>query len=155
MLKLPAGPASIKTQWRVTHFCNPTTGSPQTYKVERTLHRQATREGIWRIVRGLRMDQHAIVYQLSATKPEAEMFILKRDANIFFMDHDRGPLVGPADFCYAPEPKKWRIGRTIGSRLAARRAEGRKSSVIAWSSRARRHADSTSRFACGRRLSWR
>ena len=89
-----------KVKWRVTLYQNPDTSAPTTYKIEGTLFRREAREGTWRITRSASTDQNATVYQLNA-KGEAPLLLLKADDNIlFFLDQNRAPLIGNADFSY-------------------------------------------------------
>lgn len=100
-LKLSQDAGCIKAKWRVTLYQNPETLAPTTYKVEGTLHRQDAREGNWTIIRGTETEPQAIVYCLEPTKTEAGLFLLKGDDNVlFFLDQNRKPLVGHADFSY-------------------------------------------------------
>jgi hypothetical protein len=100
-LKLPQHAGCHKVKWRVTLYQDPKTSAPTTYKVEGSLHRQSTREGTWSIVRGPKTDPNAVVYQLNATPTEAALLLLKADDNIlFFLNQNREPMVGHADFSY-------------------------------------------------------
>jgi len=100
-LKLPQHPGCTKVKWRVTLYQDPQTSVPNTYKVEGSLHRRNPREGTWSIVRGAKTDPNAVVYRLGPTPTEAELLLLKADDNIlFFLNHDREPMVGHADFSY-------------------------------------------------------
>jgi hypothetical protein len=100
-LKLPQHAGCMKVKWRVTLYQDPKTSAPTTYKVEGSLHRQSAREGTWSIVRGARTDPNAIVYQLNPTPTEGALLLLKADDNIlFFLNQNREPMVGHADFSY-------------------------------------------------------
>jgi hypothetical protein len=100
-LKLPQHPGCTKVKWRVTLYQDPQTSVPTTYKVEGSLHRRNPREGTWSIVRGVKTDPNAVVYQLNSTPSEAALLLLKADDNIlFFLNQDREPMVGHADFSY-------------------------------------------------------
>jgi len=100
-LKLPQHAGCTKVKWRVTLYQDPKTSAPTTYKVEGTLHRQSAREGTWGIVRGAKTDPNAMVYQLNSTPTEAALLLLKADDNIlFFLNQNREPMVGHADFSY-------------------------------------------------------
>ena len=100
-LKTPQHAGCIKVKWRLTLYQNPETLAPTTYKVEGSLYRQSAREGTWSIVRGAKTDPNAIVYQLNPTQTEAALFLLKADDNVlFFLNQNREPLVGHADFSY-------------------------------------------------------
>jgi hypothetical protein len=100
-LKLPQHAGCHKVKWRVTLYQDPKTSAPTTYKVEGTLHRQSAREGTWSIVRGAKTDPNAVVCQLNPTPTEAPLLLLKADDNIlFFLNQDREPMVGHAEFSY-------------------------------------------------------
>jgi hypothetical protein len=100
-LKLPQHAGCTKVKWRVTVYQDPKTLTPTTYKIEGTLHRQSAREGTWSIVRGAKTDPNAVVYRLGPTPTEAELLLLKADDNIlFFLNQDREPMVGHAEFSY-------------------------------------------------------
>ena len=94
-------PGGIKAKWRVTLYQDPDTHTPATYKVEGTLHHQPAREGKWTIVRGAATDPSATVYRLGPTATEPAIFLLKGDDNVlFFLNREREPLVGHAEFSY-------------------------------------------------------
>jgi hypothetical protein len=100
-LKVPQHAGCSKAKWRITLYQNPETRAPTTYKVEGTLYRQVAREGTWSIVPGAKTDANAIVYRLSPTQTEAALLLLKADDNVlFFLDQDREPMVGHAEFSY-------------------------------------------------------
>lgn len=90
-------PDRTKVKWRVTLYQDPKTKAPTTYKVENSFLRSDRREGTWSVVSRERPE----VYQLSKTKTEADLFLLKGDDNVlFFLNQDRKPLVGHVDFSY-------------------------------------------------------
>jgi hypothetical protein len=100
-LGIDAGADRNKAKWRVTLYCDPATRAPTTYKIEGTLYRRGIREGTWSIIAGTADDPGAVVYHLSPARSEAGLSLLKGDDNVlFFLDHDRRPLVGHADFSY-------------------------------------------------------
>jgi len=91
----------MKAKWRVTLYQNPETLAPTTCKVEGSLYRRGAREGKWSVIRGTETDPNAIVYRLDPTNTEPALFLLKGDDNVlFFLDQNRRPLVGHADFSY-------------------------------------------------------
>jgi hypothetical protein len=99
-LKLPQHAGCHKVKWRVTLYQNPDTSAPTTYKIEGTFFRREPREGAWTITRGATTDPNATVYQLNA-KNQPPLLLLTGDDNIlFFLDQNRAPLVGNADFSY-------------------------------------------------------
>ena len=78
-----------------------TGGHTVTYKVEGTLFRRDTREGKWTIGRGSKDNPQATVFELAATGSQNAMHLLQgNDDVLFFLDADRQPLVGNADFSY-------------------------------------------------------
>lgn len=100
-LKRPDDAGCIKAKWRITLFQNPETKVPTTYQVEGTLYRGLMREGKWSITRGTAAHPDAIVYDLAATETEPRLLLLKGDDNVLlFLNHDRQPMVGHADFSY-------------------------------------------------------
>jgi hypothetical protein len=100
-LKTERHEAGTKAKWRVTLYQDPKSHEPTTYKVEGTLFRPAAREGKWTIARGTADDPKAVVFELAATKTQAAILLLQGDDNVlFFLDHERKPLVGHADFSY-------------------------------------------------------
>jgi len=93
--------AGFKAKWRVTLYKDPETGRPTTYKVEGTLFRRDTREGKWTIGRGSKDNPQATVFELAATGSQNAIHLLQgNDDVLFFLDADRRPLVGNADFSY-------------------------------------------------------
>lgn len=97
-LKMPTDPNRMKVKWRVTLYQDAATSSPTTYKIEGSLHRQERREGRWQIVR---KDDGTVLYQLTGSKTQADLFLQRGDDNVlYFLGHDRELLVGHADFSY-------------------------------------------------------
>jgi hypothetical protein len=87
----------MKAKWRLTLYQDPKNKTPTDYKIEGSLYRKEAREGTWAVVR----DKGMVVYHLSKTKTEADLFLLKGDDNVlFFLGQDRKPLVGHVDFSY-------------------------------------------------------
>jgi hypothetical protein len=100
-LKLAGLSDCPRVKWRITLYHDPDTRAPTTYKVEGSAHRPSAREGKWTIIRGTESDPKATVLRLDPTKAEPALYLLKGDDNVlFFLDHDRKPLVGNADFSY-------------------------------------------------------
>ncbi|MCI0358899.1 MAG: hypothetical protein L0211_10505 [Planctomycetaceae bacterium] len=95
-------PGGNKAKWRVTLYQDPKSKAPTTYKVEGTLFKATgAREGKWTMARGTADEPDAAVFELAATKTQAAILLLAGDDNVlFFLDHDRKPLVGHADFSY-------------------------------------------------------
>ncbi len=101
-LKTERHAAGTKAKWRVTLYQDAKTHQPTTYKVEGTLFRASgAREGKWAIGQGTATDAMAVVFELAATKTQNALLLLEGDEDVlFFLDHDRKPLVGHADFSY-------------------------------------------------------
>lgn len=100
-LKIGVNAGCIKVKWRVTLYRNPKTLDPTTYKLEDSFHRRAAREGTWKIIPGTETDPNAIIYELAPTKTEAALLLLKGDDNVlFFLNQNRKPMVGHAEFSY-------------------------------------------------------
>jgi hypothetical protein len=93
--------AGFKAKWRITLYKDPATGRPTTYKVEGTLFRRDVREGTWTIGRGTKDDEKAVVFELAAAGTQETIQLLQGDNDVlFFLDSERRPLVGHADFSY-------------------------------------------------------
>jgi hypothetical protein len=100
-LGLPADPGCIKAKWRLTLFQDPQTTAPTTYLIEGSLHARQAREGRWTIERGTPSRPEAVVYQLHPAGGEAGLLLLEGDRDVlFFLDADRRPMVGHAEFSY-------------------------------------------------------
>jgi hypothetical protein len=99
-LNLREIPGCIKVKWRVTLNQDSQTAAPTMYKIEGTLHRSAAREGTWAIERGSK-EPGSVVYRLDATDTEGALLLMKGDNNVlYFLDGQRQPLIGNADFSY-------------------------------------------------------
>lgn len=93
-VRLP--PGSFKAKWRVTLFRDPATGEPTRYRVEGSLYRDATREGMWSIERG-----PATIYRLGAAGEAGDLRMLVGDDRVVFLvDAQSQPFVGNAHFSY-------------------------------------------------------
>ncbi len=100
-LGLATHPGCIKAKWRLTLFQDPVTQAPTTYRIEGSLHWRQAREGRWAVERGTPARADAVVYQLEPSHGEAGLQLLEGDANVlFFLDADRRPMVGHAEFSY-------------------------------------------------------
>lgn len=92
----------LKVKWRVTLERRAGSTDSGTYKIESSLHRERARTGNWRIVRGTPSNPDAIIYQLDASGTERVMQLLRGDDNVlFFLNPQRQPLIGNAEFGYA------------------------------------------------------
>ena len=100
-LGLAADPGCIKAKLRLTLLQDPLTLAPTTYRLEGSLHWRQAREGRWTIERGTPAQPEAIVYRLQPAGAEAGLLLLEGDANVlFFLDADRRPMIGHAEFSY-------------------------------------------------------
>jgi hypothetical protein len=103
----PVGADCIKLKWSIDFYRDPKTLAPTTYRLRGTLYRneargtEKIREGKWKVTKGTKTDQHAIVYQLDAFDSDGPIFLLKADRNILlFLAKDGRLLVGNDDFGY-------------------------------------------------------
>ena len=76
LFDIPAD-ANPPVRWSLTLYQDPKTKAPTTYKVENSFLRDMRREGTWSV------DRHdgAVVYDLAATKTEADLYLRKGDDN--------------------------------------------------------------------------
>ena len=100
-MKLTGADGCVRVKWRVTLLRDPRTDQPTTYKVESSLTRAGAWTGAWRIVRGAPGFPDAPVYQLDADASHGPILLLRADDNlVLFLDQQRQPLPGTADFSY-------------------------------------------------------
>jgi hypothetical protein len=100
-LDIPVSVACVRAKWRVTLYQDPRAGTPTTYKVEGSLFKQGPRQGTWTLTRGTPQDPEAVVYRLAPSETQRELLLLKGDDGVlFFLDRERRPMVGHADFSY-------------------------------------------------------
>lgn len=94
--KLPTRPECVKMKWSLTLYQDPETHQPTTYQLNRS-----ARAGKWAIIRGMKNDPDAIVYQLDSDKPEESVFLLKGDDNVLFvLDQSRQFRIGGSYLSY-------------------------------------------------------
>ena len=63
--------------------------------------RNPPKTGKWTIIRGIKGDPNAVVYQLEPDDPQSFLSFLKADENILlFLDKEQNPLVGNSHFSY-------------------------------------------------------
>ena len=98
--KLADADGIVRVKWRVTLLKDPGTNQPTTYKVENSLNRARAWTGAWRILRGARGFPDASVYQLDAGTSHGPILLLRVDDLLMFLDQQRQPLPGTADFSY-------------------------------------------------------
>lgn len=91
----------IKVKWQLVLYQDPVTLSPTTYQLKGTFFRDRIREGKWTILKGVRGNPNAVVYQIDLDNPRSSLFLFKADENILlFLDDDSNLMVGNADFSY-------------------------------------------------------
>jgi len=102
----------IKLKWSLTLYHNPVTFQPTTctllmvgggdvIKQDENSYRQKAYEGKWAIIKGIKSDPDAEVYQLELGKPGAHFYLLKGDENVLFvLDQNKEFRVGNEDFSY-------------------------------------------------------
>ena len=91
----------IKSKWRVTLHQNPVTSAPTTYRIEGSLFREGAREGTWSVSRLPKTDPNGTVYQLSGSRTQPALALLKGDDNVlYFLNRSLELLVGHGDFSY-------------------------------------------------------
>ncbi|MFC5409328.1 hypothetical protein ACFPMF_08430 [Larkinella bovis] len=88
--KQPVRPECVKMKWSLTLYQDAQTHQPTTYRLNRSV-----REGKWAIVRGIKTDPDAVVFQLDSDKPDVSIYLLKGDDNVLFvLDQQRRFRVG-------------------------------------------------------------
>ena len=98
MVGIPIGQECFKIKWRVILNRDPSTLEPTTYQIQSTFARTHPIDGKWRIEKGIAGDAAAVVYRLDGNKP---ILLTPGDENIlFFLNTERQPLTGNADFSY-------------------------------------------------------
>ena len=102
----------IKLKWNLTLYQDPVTYQPTTYtasivgggdvvKQEGGSYRQKLYEGKWTIIRGIRSNPGAEVYQLELGNPAAHFYFLRGDDNVLFiLDENKEFRVGNEQFSY-------------------------------------------------------
>ena len=100
-LKLPQHAGCTKAKWRITLFHDRETSAPTRYMVEGTLFRKVPREGMWSFGRGTKNDPKAIIYRLEGAEKQPAVLLWRADVNVlFFLNAEREPMVGNAEFSY-------------------------------------------------------
>jgi hypothetical protein len=98
---IAVSPECWKVKWRLTLYQDSTTHQPTTYHLLGTLNRSVARDGKWTIVRGIKTDPEAVIYQLDSDKPEVSIYLLKGDDNVLFiLDQQRNYRVGNENLSY-------------------------------------------------------
>lgn len=98
---LQAGDDCNKLKWKLTLFRDSKTNQPTVYVLKSTLNRPATTEGKWRIIKGIKTNAEAIIYQLDPDKPDKSIAFLVGDENVlFFLDREFRLFTGNGNFSY-------------------------------------------------------
>ncbi|GAB4025824.1 hypothetical protein [Spirosoma gilvum] len=99
--KITVSPECWKVKWALILYQDPVTHLPTTYHLKGSLNRSAAREGKWAMIRGIKNDPNAIVYQLDSDKADASIYLLKGDDDILFiLDQQRNLRVGNENVSY-------------------------------------------------------
>jgi hypothetical protein len=100
-LNIPTTPECIKIKWRLILFQNPATHAPTTYSLDGFVFHNPPKTGKWVILKGMKTDPNAIVYQLDPGEKGSFLSFIKADENIlFFLDKYQKHLVGNIYFSY-------------------------------------------------------
>ena len=94
----PATAECTKVKWRLTFYQDSITKQPSNYQL---LGRFLPAEGKWKIIRGIKSNPDAEVYQLELAKTGTYFYFLKGDENVLFvLDENKEFRVGNEDFSY-------------------------------------------------------
>ena len=94
----PSTSACTKVKWRLIFYQDPITKQPTTYQL---LGRFLPAEGKWKIIKGIKSNPDAEVYQIQLNKPGTYFYFLKGDENVLFvLDENKEFRVGNEDFSY-------------------------------------------------------
>ena len=76
-------------------------GGGDVVQQEGSAYRQKVLEGQWTIVKGIKSNHNAEVYQLELGKQGAYLYLLKGDDNVLFiLDENRDFRIGNGEFSY-------------------------------------------------------
>ena len=89
-----------KLKWDLTLDRDPQTLAPTTFRIRGTLFRAHEGRGRWRVTRGTSLDPDAEVYELALEAGGPTLSFLHLGDLLFFLDDDRAPRIGNADFGY-------------------------------------------------------
>ena len=96
-----------KLKWKITLSRDSKTNQPTVYALESTLNRQNKIEGKWTIIKGVKNNSEALVYQLDPDKPGESISFLVGDENVlFFLDSEYRLLTGNGDFSFTLNRRK-------------------------------------------------
>jgi hypothetical protein len=98
---LQVGNNCHKLKWKLTLFRDAKTNKPTTYALQTTLNRPKITEGNWTIIKGIKTNPEAIIYQLDPDKPDESVSFLVGDENVlFFLDKKNQLFTGNGDFSF-------------------------------------------------------
>lgn len=104
---LQVGNDCIKLKWKLTLSRDSKTNKPTTYTLQRTLNRSNIIEGKWTIIKGVKNNREAIIYQLDPDKPDESISFLVGDENVlFFLDKENQLFTGNGDFSFTLNRRK-------------------------------------------------
>lgn len=91
----------FKLKWKLTLLRDPKTNTPTTYLLQSTLNRINIIEGKWTIIKGVKNNPGAIIYQLNPDKPDESVSFLVGDENVlFFLDKEFRLFIGNDEFSF-------------------------------------------------------
>lgn len=94
----PATAECTKVKWRLTLYQDSIKKQPSNYQL---LGRFLPTEGKWKIIRGIKSNPDAEVYQLELAKTGTYFYFLKGDENVLFvLDEKKEFRVGNENFSY-------------------------------------------------------
>ncbi len=104
---LQVGNDCHKLKWKLTLFRDSKTNKPTTYALQTTLNRPNITEGKWTIIKGIKNNSEAIIYQLDLGKPNESLSFLVGDENVlFFLDKENQLFTGNSDFSFTLNRRK-------------------------------------------------
>lgn len=105
--KLPISSQCLKMKWKIVLLRDVNTGQPTTFGLDSTANRDRTIEGKWKIVKGLKNNPEAVIYQLDFEKHGETLSFLVGDENVlFFLDKENQLLTGNSDFSFTLNRRK-------------------------------------------------
>jgi hypothetical protein len=105
--RLPISSQCLKIKWKIILSRDVQTGEPTTFALDSTFNRDGTIEGHWKIVKGMKNNPAAIIYQLDFEKLGETLSFLVGDENVlFFLDKENQLLTGNSDFSFTLNRRK-------------------------------------------------
>jgi hypothetical protein len=105
--KLQVESDCVKLKWKLTLFRDAKTNKPTTYTLQKPLNRPNTAQGKWTIIKGIRTNPGAVIYQLDPDKPDESISFLVGDENVlFFLDKENQLFTGNGDFSFTLNRRK-------------------------------------------------